>query len=53
MREVKREDLGKLGGDAHFTPPNPDRAQQAMQGYPVTPVAEHALTFWDWWRFWW
>ena len=51
-RPVTRDRLGQLGGNAHFTPPNPDRAQQAMQGFPVTPRAKRAVVFWDWWFRW-
>jgi hypothetical protein len=31
-RPVTRDDLGRLGGNPHFRPPAPDRAQQIAQG---------------------
>lgn len=45
---VTRDDLGNLGGDAHFRPPEPDRAQQIMQGQ--IPTAKHVMQY-PWW-FW-
>jgi len=45
-RTVTREDLGRLGGDAGFQPPDPDRSQQIAQGR--RPTAKHTWLY-PWW----
>jgi hypothetical protein len=47
-KEVTHEDLGKLGGDPHFRPPAPDRAQQILQGQRLTAKHSALYRWWYW-----
>lgn len=48
QRPVTRDDLGRLGGNARFQPPESDRSQQIAQGQRVT--ARHTWLYpWSYW----